>query len=394
LQDEKEGQQTQTMNDFLMEGFLKRYGLRRLAELNLFVLVISIKEYYKKNALVHVMARFMNLIDEPKHHHHAGKSGGGDDSGGVVPVNRYLDTSFLTAFLWSRDKCLSTYFGPEVYGNEKRLAGGEGSMEGLPSHVVVEKGTSFFVPLDRVVFIVKLVLNFLTPRKLATYSRQIEKKCQLLQKDGRVVKGDGARMIIRSMMRASMLKKAPGNELETQVGDEEDKEGSGDTKAKEEGGGGAEGHDEVQVVVNLYDTLEMIMEILTLRTHHMEDQLKRYFVEGDDNGDGVLSYEEFDALLKRIAPKFSERRILRMFREALTSGEDDGFAIEKGVFAGVCKNHGLVKLVDTEELDAVHAEAQAKAKILADRLIALKEERRLLGAIGEGAEEDEEELDL
>ena len=31
----------------------------------------------------------------------------------------------------------------------------------------------------------------------------------------------------------------------------------------------------------------------------------------------------------RVAPHFSERRVLRMFREALTSGSEGSFAIEK-----------------------------------------------------------------
>ena len=73
-QDEDEGQQTQPMNDFLMELFLKRYGLRRLAELNLYVFIITIREYYQLNALAHTMARFMNLIDEPKKKSHGDHS--------------------------------------------------------------------------------------------------------------------------------------------------------------------------------------------------------------------------------------------------------------------------------------------------------------------------------
>lgn len=391
IQDENEGQQTQSMNEFLMETYLKRHGLRRLAELNLYVLIISIKEWYKRSALVHCMARFMNLIDEAKGHHN-GVNKPSDDSNDVVPTNRYLDTSFLTAFLWSRDKCMSTYYGTEVHGSDKRAAGGEGSMEGVPPHIVVEKGISFFVPLDRIVYIVKLLLSFLTPRKLAMYSRQIEKRCQLLQKDGRVVKGDGARMIIRSTMRASMLKKAPGTGADGRGGHgEHQKEMPDDSDASEnqDEGEALSGRDEVQVVVDLYSTLEMVMEILNLRTQHMEDQLKRFFIEGDDNGDGVLSFEEFDALLKRIAPTFSERRILRMFREALTSGEDDGFAIEKSVFADVCRRHGLVRLVDTEELDKIHENTQANAKLHHERMLAMNEEGTMpMTVIGE--EDDDE----
>ena len=108
----------------------------------------------------------------------------------------------------------------------------------------------------------------------------------------------------------------------------------------------------------MYDTMALIMEILRIRIHHMSDELKRHFVAGDDNGDGVLSFEEFDSLLHRIAPGFSDRRILRMFREALTGGEENAFAIERGTFAEVCRAHGLVKLVDTEKLEREEEEMQ------------------------------------
>ena len=195
-QDENEGQQTQAMNDFLMELFLKRYGLRRLAELNLYVFIITIREYYELNALVHTMARFMNLIDEPNK-----KKGSADEkkdeNHDIVPTNKCLDTSFLSTFLWMRDKLISEYHGPYVYGSDERRNGGKGSMAGLPPHCIVQRGCDFFVPLERIVYIMKLVLNFLTPRKLATYSCQVEKRCQLLTKEGKVEKGEGARMIIR-----------------------------------------------------------------------------------------------------------------------------------------------------------------------------------------------------
>ncbi|GMH90704.1 hypothetical protein TrVE_jg5982 [Triparma verrucosa] len=387
-QDGQEGQQTQAMNDFLMELFLKRYGLRRLAELNLYVLIITIKEYYEMNSLVHTMARFMNLIDEPskKDKGRGGEGGGKDGEGDIVPSNKQLDTSFLTAFLWTREKLLSDYHGVYMYGANERRNGGRGSMEGLPTHCIVQRGCDFFVPLDRIVYMVKLVLNFLTPRKLATYSRQIEKRCQVLTKDGKVEKGEGARMIIRSKMRDSMLKVTPGKTIHQHKAEDLD---AGETGSDDEDAE-VEDKDDVQIVVDMYQTLQMMMEILNLRVHHMEDQLKRYFIEGDDNGDGVLSFDEFDALLKRIAPSFSDRRILRMFREALCSGPDSSFAIEKSTFAAVCKNHGLVNLIDSKELEEIHAEEQVKAKHHKERLERLKEERAQGMKKMERVEEEEE----
>jgi hypothetical protein len=186
-------------------------------------------------------------------------------------------------------------------------------MEGVPSHIIVEKGSRFWIPMERAVQVVKLVFNFLAPRKLAIYCRQIEKHAHVLYKNGTVGKGDGARMVIRSVMRTSMLQ---SNKPQPKPADAAAGAGAGGEGGEGAEGGGAEGggdgenqdSKDCQIVVDMYDALELIMEILTLRTHHMEDQLKRFFIEGDDNGDGVLSFEEFDTLLKRIAPQFSERR--------------------------------------------------------------------------------------
>ncbi|KAG5187757.1 hypothetical protein JKP88DRAFT_253882 [Tribonema minus] len=104
-------------------------------------------------------------------------------------------------------------------------------------------------------------------------------------------------------------------------------------------------------VVELDKVLQVVMEVLTMQQSAITARLKRLFVEGDDNGDGVLSFEEFNAIVTNVAPDFSERRILRMFREALTSGAESSFAIEKETFIQVCKAHGLVQLIDIRALE-------------------------------------------
>ncbi len=43
------------------------------------------------------------------------------------------------------------------------------------------------------------------------------------------------------------------------------------------------------------------MEVVLLRQNSIEQQLKTLFVEGDANGDGVLSYEEFTSIVRRCA---------------------------------------------------------------------------------------------
>ena len=390
--DDKEGQQTQAMNDFLMELYLKRHGLRRLAELNLYVLLMSIREHYKKSSLAHTFARFMHLVDEPKK-----KKGTAHPDGDVKMTNKHLDTSFLSAYLWTRGILKREYMGVYVYGTVEREEGGEGSLEGVPAHIVVDAGSQFYLPMDLAVQVTKLVLGFLAPRKLAIYSRQIEKNAHVLYRNGKIGKGSGARMQIRSVMRMSMLQTA-GKRL-SKTGDKE--EGGEDEKNKEKPEEEKKEED-CQVVVDMYSLLELLMEILTLRESHMEDQLKRFFIEGDDNGDGVLSFDEFDTLLTRIAPQFSSRRILRMFREALTGGEEGGFAIEKSTFADVCRNHGMVKLIDTETLEKEMEEAEAgdgeeevtqeeKKENHEIKMEKLKTERKLMMMSEEDDEEEEED---
>ncbi|GLE01948.1 hypothetical protein PINS_up010786 [Pythium insidiosum] len=44
-------------------------------------------------------------------------------------------------------------------------------------------------------------------------------------------------------------------------------------------------------------------------------------------------------------PHFSDRRILRMFREALMGSSDQSFALSMAAFVSVCNDHGLVALL-------------------------------------------------
>ncbi|CAN0446127.1 unnamed protein product, partial [Ectocarpus sp. 12 AP-2014] len=41
------------------------------------------------------------------------------------------------------------------------------------------------------------------------------------------------------------------------------------------------------------------MEVMLLRQNSIEHRLKVLFAEGDENGDGVLSFEEFNRIILR-----------------------------------------------------------------------------------------------
>jgi hypothetical protein len=65
-------------------------------------------------------------------------------------------------------------------------------------------------------------------------------------------------------------------------------------------------------VVDFDKVLQVVMEILRLQQSVITTRLKKLFIEGDDNHDGVLSYDEFTAIINHAAPEFSERRVARM----------------------------------------------------------------------------------
>jgi hypothetical protein len=73
-------------------------------------------------------------------------------------------------------------------------------------------------------------------------------------------------------------------------------------------------------------------------------------VKGDVNHDCVLTLDEFGAIIRRRKPQFSDRRILRMFREALMGSADQSFALSMEAFVVVCNDHGLVSLLPDDRM--------------------------------------------
>ena len=84
-------------------------------------------------------------------------------------------------------------------------------------------------------------------------------------------------------------------------------------------------------------------------------------MEGDDNQDGVLSFSEFMSIVHNVAPHFTDRRALRMYREALSMGNDDD-SIGPEAFVSICKRHGLVSLIDLREIREGSLKALSKTE--------------------------------
>jgi hypothetical protein len=122
-------------------------------------------------------------------------------------------------------------------------------------------------------------------------------------------------------------------------------------------------------MVNLDVTLQIISQAMLNKSATVGVRIRQIFIEGDTNHDGVLSFSEFLDIVKKVAPEYHERKILKMFREALSSGDifnvtlisqprfysysslfrfdlgDDNESIGPEAFLEVCNAYGLVKIV-------------------------------------------------
>ena len=67
--------------------------------------------------------------------------------------------------------------------------------------------------------------------------------------------------------------------------------------------------------------LQLISEAMLNRSAAVSVRIRQIFIEGDTNSDGVLSFTEFMDIVKKVAPDYHDRKILKMFREALMKGK-------------------------------------------------------------------------
>ena len=102
------------------------------------------------------------------------------------------------------------------------------------------------------------------------------------------------------------------------------------------------------IMVDMDRVLQLLIQVVMTRISYVEESLATIYTEGDENGDGVLSFQEFLAIVTKVAPHYPRRRVLKMFREALQIG--DGDSIDRTAFVAVCKRHDLIQLVDIVKL--------------------------------------------
>jgi hypothetical protein len=366
--DNRDGDPLQSLPDFLCEYLLMKYGLRRVAEMHLYEVVMAVKKYFSKNPKVLMFARFLGCVKIK----HKMANGNAVDRHSDTPE---LDIGVLQVFLYTRRRLL---LPSEVLQRETDTPGmlplagadkkeedegpGEKKKKKDVDHTVHTNNQRTYVPLGHAILEMRRVTAFMAPRKLIKFMRTIERGVAMRRGDQHdrvhpVSNDTGGQTAVRFVMRNSMLgdvNRRPGSTTtDASASGEKSRPGSGtvgnggdDTEHKKLGS-----HDADWRVVCCLDTsLEVLLDILELRSKQVYEELVRAFVEGDDNGDGVLSFDEFEAIIQNKRPEFSSRRALRMFKLALESGGGNSTAIERPAFVRTCKQFGLGKLVSLEDL--------------------------------------------
>ena len=67
--DTRDGDPLQSLTDFLCEYLLMKYGLRRVAEMHLYEVVMAVKKYFHKNPKVKMFARFLDSRQDSRKSH-------------------------------------------------------------------------------------------------------------------------------------------------------------------------------------------------------------------------------------------------------------------------------------------------------------------------------------
>lgn len=102
------------------------------------------------------------------------------------------------------------------------------------------------------------------------------------------------------------------------------------------------------LMVDMDYVLLLLIQIIQQRVKYIESTLYKLFIDGDVNHDNVLSYTEFRDIVLQIpnhdGSLCPERKIIRMFRDALSQGQDND-CIGPEAFVDVCKKYQIIDLV-------------------------------------------------
>ncbi|KAI9993469.1 hypothetical protein PInf_015552 [Phytophthora infestans] len=349
--DEADGVAREELPRFICEYFLKTHGLRQSAEIGLYRFLISVKSTFQRNSHVRLFARLSNLL----------KSHDEEDSGDLEPRpdladkkksakstkpeptnesdlkrakhSGYLDRSFLHVFLEARHYLIRP--PPRVPLKGKKTRSSPDQNVTAVEHVVQVEPTKKWVPLDHAITVLRWYSSCLPEDSISYYCRQVEHSTAIY--DGHTLTEiAGNRLAVRAEMRRVMLA-SENPELSS-------------SSAPVEGGKGRQRVSQPRIVADVHKVLKLLMDALEQRHEGIKKDLRELFDSGDVNHDCVLTLDEFSAIIRQRKPHFSDRRILRMFRESLMGGADQSFALSMKAFVVVCNDHGLVSLLPDDRM--------------------------------------------
>ena len=412
--DERLGYSLQSTPEFLIEHYLKMLPSRSDAELALYEIFLSLQEHYKMHPLLHTFARLVGVLDGHsaeemarllrelaeekerkkdraamekmrglgaraktalleknkedeafKRERAAGKAAAEETlklcdaalSSAIFGIYHYARSCLLEEYQGAyASKIRQTKAAAEILGKYEDKFRSEADFSDilLPSHVCLDKGLHFFIPFDRALRVLGVLLSFLEEKQYQAALRSCEALVVFLNPDGSLYLLEGMHSMVRATMREFLNSESPDGSDLTFMQIHEQQKAEGKAPPRDEEAQGPVTEEELErdrsiLMVNLDSCLRIVLECMLLRTSFVENRLAEIFIEGDENGDGVLSFKEFTTIVAVVAPHFNERRIIRMFREALMLGNDDD-SIGPKAFVDTCKKHGLVQLINVSDL--------------------------------------------
>uniref|UniRef100_A0A7S2SBJ9 EF-hand domain-containing protein n=1 Tax=Mucochytrium quahogii TaxID=96639 RepID=A0A7S2SBJ9_9STRA len=345
--DRNDGLRLQPLGEFVIEQLLFNHGLRRLAEVHLFDLLASLKHHLrKKHPKMVIFARFLDAYYSTK------------------TPEKLDNINILQVYLIVRDQLL--HITKNIVNEDKQDQDGQQVDQKL-----LHQDGQTYIPIEHAVVTMRYTyLSFLPPRKASLYVKTIESMAGVqaifTSPDGKVVQefrppnkaSTGDRMTVRIAMRNAMLTKIDAEEEEPAPKKKKGKKGRKEKPIEPEP---EEAGVQKQVFVDMDLVLGKLIKVLISRERYIEEKLKQMFIEGDTDGDGVLSFAEFQDITAQGNSDLSQRKILRMFREAVTrGGPEASLSLLPETFQAVGKDYDLIPLCDMEKLRRVTVSRQSQ----------------------------------
>jgi hypothetical protein len=283
----------------------------------------------------------------------------------------------------------------------------------VPEHVMICKELKAWIPLDRVVRVLKPLLSaaadskaiFKVMSKLEAAARFVSSTGDILPRVGASIsvtrhisafiqsKSDGGKDVSWEQLKQQMAerkrqKKAEkktktarrGSKGEAENHDEDDDDNDDDdddadvdelpniaNEGQDRDSGGKESQKrstrENLLVIDMEYAMQLLLDGLMPKAAETERRLRRLFLSADVDGDGVLSCKEFVDAVLTLAPRWHERKAMRVFRDGLLlssgssgsgtgsgggssgSGGDDGSSMGPKAFVLLCSRYRLLDVV-------------------------------------------------